>query len=111
MPKETIKAGSLFEGIPKELPTEIFEPLCSTDNVKIERIVSSGQASSAGFWYDQEKNEFVLVVKGSAGLKIENRDDIAILRAGDYLNIAPHVKHRVEWTDPAGETIWLAVHY
>lgn len=103
--------GSLFEGIPDELPEEIFDTLCASDSLRIERIVSRGQASPAGFWYDQEQNEFVLVVKGSAGLKIENRDDIVVLKAGDYLTIAAHVKHRVEWTDPAGETIWLAVHY
>jgi cupin 2 domain-containing protein len=103
--------GSLLENIPKELPEEIFETICSTDNIKIERIVSRGHASPDGFWYDQEKNEFVLVVKGSAGLRLENEDDIVVLKAGDYFNIAAHVKHRVEWTDSTCETIWLAVYY
>ena len=56
-------------------------------------------------------NEFVLVVQGSAGLKFEGEDDIVVLTAGDYLNIGSHVRHRVEWTDPSCETIWLAVHY
>jgi cupin 2 domain-containing protein len=103
--------GTLFESIPVELPEEIIDTICSTDSVKIERIVSRGHASPEGFWYDQERNEFVLVVRGSAGLKVENEDDIVVLKAGDYLNIAAHVKHRVEWTDPTCETIWLAVHY
>ncbi|BBO78758.1 cupin [Desulfosarcina widdelii] len=103
--------GSLFENIPAELPDEIFETICAANWVKIERIVSNGQASPEGFWYDQEGNEFVLVVKGSAGLKIEGEDDIVTLRAGDYFNIESHVRHRVEWTDASCETIWLAVHY
>jgi cupin 2 domain-containing protein len=111
MPKEITEMGSLLEGIPGELPEEFVDTICSTDNVLIERIVSRGHASPEGFWYDQEKDEFVLVVKGSAGLKIENEDDIVILKAGDYFNIGAHVKHRVEWTDSTCETIWLAVHY
>jgi len=102
---------SLFESIPSELPEELFDTISSTDNVKIERIVSRGHASPEGFWYDQEKNEFVLVLRGSAGLKLENEDDIIVLKAGDYINIEAHVKHRVEWTDSTCETIWLAVHY
>ena len=101
----------MLEGIPIELPEELFDTICSTDSVKIERIVSRGHASPEGFWYDQEKNEFVLVVRGSAGLKLENVDEIVVLKAGDYLNIGAHVKHRVEWTDSTCETIWLAVYY
>ena len=110
-PKGMTMKGTLFKGIPAELPEEIFDAICSTESVRIERIVSRGHASPAGFWYDEEKNEFVLVVRGSAGLKLENEDDIVVLKAGDYLNIGAHVKHRVEWTDPTCETIWLSVHY
>ena len=102
---------SLLKDIPAEIPDELFETICSTDRVKIERIVSKGHASPEGFWYDQEQNEFVLIVQGSAGLKIEGEDDIVALKAGDYLNIGSHVKHRVEWTDSSCTTIWLAVHY
>lgn len=103
--------GSLFENIPASLPDELFETICSTDSVKIERIVSKGHASPEGFWYDQKQNEFVLVVQGSAGLRIEGKTGIVSLKAGDYFNIGSHVKHRVEWTDSSCETIWLAVHY
>jgi len=103
--------GSLFEDIPNQLPEEIFDTLCSKDNITIERIVSRGHASPEGFWYDQEKDEFVLVVQGRAGLRIESENNIIILKAGDYLNIAAHVKHRIEWTESRCETIWLAVHY
>ena len=103
--------GSLFKDIPADLAEELFESICSTENVKIERIVSKGHSSPEGFWYDQDRNEFVLIVQGSAGLQIEGEDDIVTLNAGDYLNIGSHVRHRVEWTDPSCETIWLAVHY
>jgi cupin 2 domain-containing protein len=111
MPKEIKEIGSLLQGIPDELPEEIVVTICSNDNVTIERIVSRGHASPEGFWYDQEKDEFVLVVKGRAGLRFANEDDLVILKAGDYLTIGAHVRHRVEWTDPTCETIWLAVHY
>lgn len=103
--------GTLFQGIPAELPEEIFETLCSANGVSIERILSRGQASPQGFWYDQPQHEFVLVVQGSAGLRLEPEPEIVVLKPGDYLNIAAHVRHRVEWTDPDCETIWLAVHY
>ena len=102
---------SIFKGIPVELPEELFSTLCATAHVKIERIVSKGHASPDGFWYDQEQNEFVLVVRGRAGLKLENQVDTMVLEAGDYVVIGAHVKHRVEWTDSTHETIWLAVHY
>ena len=102
---------NLFRDIPIDLPEEIFETICITANVTIERIVSRGHASPEDFWYDPDRSEFVLVVQGSAGLKIEGHEEIAVLKAGDYLNIGARVKHRVEWTDPTCDTIWLAVHY
>jgi cupin 2 domain-containing protein len=103
--------ASLFEDIPAELPGEFLATLCSADGVKIERIISRGHASPEGFWYDQDQNEFVLVVQGSAGLKLEGEDEILVLKTGDYLNIGAHVRHRIEWTDPSCDTVWLAVHY
>jgi cupin 2 domain-containing protein len=109
--KEIPMRGTLFADIPVELPEEIFVTICASDTVTIERIVSRGHSSPTGFWYDQERSEFVLIVQGSAGLKFENERDIVVLKTGDYLNIGAHVKHRLEWTDPTCATIWLAVHY
>ncbi|MCG6892076.1 MAG: phosphoribosylaminoimidazole carboxylase [Desulfobacteraceae bacterium] len=103
--------GSLFDDVPEELSEEVFETLCENDGVKIERILSRGHASPEGFWYDQAWNEFVLVVQGSAGLRIGNEKTVRVLNAGDHLNIGAHTRHRVEWTDPTCDTIWLAVHY
>lgn len=111
MAKGMVQTGSLLRDIPEALPSESFHTLCSAGGIKIERIVSKGHASPEGFWYDQEKNEFVLILQGSAGLQVEDRNDVVVLKAGDYVNIGAHVRHRVEWTDPSCETIWLAVHY
>jgi cupin 2 domain-containing protein len=66
--------------------------------------------SAEGFWYDQPENEWVLLVQGAARLQLENREPID-LRPGDYVLIPAHQKHRVDWTDPNQETIWLAVHF
>ena len=110
-PMMTLQSGSLFEQIPRELPEEFVQTLYSAKQVRIERIVSKGQASPEGFWYDQEQDEFVLLVAGSAGLRIEGHEDILVLKPGDYLNIAARLKHRVEWTEAGCDTVWLAVHY
>ncbi len=74
-------------------------------------IVSRGHTSPEGFWYDQAQDEFVLLVKGRAGLRFEGDDRVLVLEAGEYLNIPARVRHRVEWTDPDGDTVWLAVHH
>ncbi|MBU6529261.1 cupin domain-containing protein (plasmid) [Methylocystis sp. MJC1] len=77
---------------------------------RIERIVSTGQASPLGFWYDQEQTEWVVLLSGSAGLMFEGEDALHILRSGSYVEIPAHLRHRVEWTDAAEPTVWLAVH-
>ena len=102
---------SLFEEIPADLPEELFTVLAENENVKIERVVSDGHASPEGFWYDQDRNEYVLLLKGSAGLLFEGKKKIVVMQPGDYVDIPAHVRHRVEWTDPEQETIWLAVNY
>jgi len=103
-------ADNIFKNIPQNLPEELFETLVKNDSVHIERIVSYGQATADEQWYDQEKNEWVLLLKGAAKIKFE-KDEMINLQPGDYLNIAAHKKHRVEWTQENTETIWLAIHY
>ncbi len=80
-------------------------------HLRLERIVSHGHHSPKNFWYDQELNEWVLLLKGSAGILFEGNDTVLDLYPGDYLNIPAHQKHRVEWTSSKESTIWLAVHY
>jgi cupin 2 domain-containing protein len=79
--------------------------------VRIERIVSTGQASPPGFWYDQPWTEWVLLLAGAAGLLFEGAPAPGQLKAGDYLLIPAGQRHWVEWTDATQPTVWLAVHY
>jgi len=92
-------------------PAEIFETLLEQPGVKIERIISSGQATPEGEWYDQAWNEWVLLLCGSAGLMIEGEDSPRSLVAGDCLLLPTGCRHRVEWTDPAVKSVWLAMHF
>jgi cupin 2 domain-containing protein len=78
--------------------------------VRIERIVSTGHASPPGFWDDQEQGEFVVVLAGRAGLLIEGEAAPRVLRAGDYVHLPAHCRHRVEWTAADTPTVWLAIH-
>lgn len=109
MDKET---GNLFENIPGEMPDELVEVLASgSGSVRIERIVSRGQASPPGFWYDQAATEWVVLLRGSAELRFEKTDALTQLQAGDWIEIPAHCRHRVEGTSDAGDTVWLAVHW
>lgn len=102
---------NLFSGIPADLPEELMEILAASENVRIERIVSRGHASPEDFWYDQDKDEFVLLVRGRAELAFAGKPDVLRLEPGDYLVIPAHTRHRVVWTEPATDTLWLAVHF
>ncbi len=90
---------------------ETFEDLLRRPDVRIERIISTGQASPPDFWYSQPQGEWVMVVQGSAGLQLEHEAQEWILRAGDFINLPAQVRHRVNWTSRDEPTIWLAVHY
>lgn len=104
-------ARNILSDLPDTISGEVIEELVSGDSVRIERIVSCGCSSPEGFWYDQEENEWVMVLKGSAALRFEGEDELVVLRTGNWLNIPSHVRHRVEWTDPVQKTVWLAVFY
>ncbi len=106
-----MQTGNLFSTIPAALPQELIEELISHPHVRIERIVSKGHASPDGFWYDQSENEWVIVLQGSAVLRLESVEEPVALKPGMYINLPAHVKHRVDWTEPDTETIWLAVFY
>ena len=101
---------NLLRDLPDTGAGEIVERLAGNGAVRIERIVSHGQASPTGFWYDQDEAEFVLVLSGAARLSFADGEAMA-LGPGDWIGIAPHRRHRVEWTDPDQPTVWLAVFY
>ncbi|MDD2466450.1 MAG: cupin domain-containing protein [Desulfobulbus sp.] len=104
--------GNLFAGLEHLTGTdEQFDELLQSGLLRVERIVSTGQASPPDFWYDQEQGEWVVLLSGSAELQFEDDPEPRRLDPGDWVNIAPHRRHRVNWTDPGQPTVWLAVHY
>lgn len=105
-----IRSGSLLSELPVALAQERIDTLLARPGVRIERIVSTGQASAPGFWYDQPQDEWVCVIAGSASVLIEGEGTPRVLKPGDWLELPAHKKHRVEWTDAAQPTVWLAVH-
>ena len=105
-----MKSKNIFASVPANLDDESIDVLLQRENLKIERIISKGHTSPDTGWYDQENDEWVLVLKGAAVISFENDTEVN-LAVGDYVNISAHTRHRVKWTDPEMETIWLAVHY
>ena len=105
-----ISVHNLFDGVSPELPGEAVEEILRAETFRIVRIVSRGQNSPPGFWYDQQTEEWVLLVSGSATLCFEDGRRIN-LKPGDHILIPRHVRHRVERTDTELETVWLAVHW
>jgi cupin 2 domain-containing protein len=103
--------ANLLADVPVRLSEEQFTALATGAGVRVERIVSTGQSSPPGHWYDQAEAEWVMVVSGTAELEFEGEAGRRRLSAGDWLTIPPHCRHRVAWTDPVQPTVWLAVHF
>jgi cupin 2 domain-containing protein len=103
--------SNIFSELPADLDEEIFQDILKTANVRIERIISRGHSSPADGWYDQEEDEWVIVLEGSAVILMEEGNREVHLEKGDYLNIPAHARHKVLWTAPDQLTIWLAVFY
>jgi cupin 2 domain-containing protein len=102
---------NLFVPLPDDAAAEAVETLLGQPGLRIERILSRGQASPPGFWYDQPEGEWVVLLSGAARLRFADEAAARALVPGDWLDIAPHRGHRVEWTDPTRPTLWLAVYY
>jgi len=102
---------NIFDNVTRDAPQEIFETIAQNENVRIERIVSNGQSSPDGFWYEQNEHEWILVLRGRAALRFEGESEDRVLETGDYLAIPSGVRHRVVWTSDREPTIWLAVFY
>jgi len=102
---------NLLAPLPDARAAEQFARLLTRPGLRVERIVSLGQASSPDFWYDQAEGEWVLLLAGAATLRFDDEPEARLLRSGDWLDIPPHRRHRIDWTDPATPTVWLAVFY
>jgi cupin 2 domain-containing protein len=101
---------NLFAALPGDAASETFEDLLSVPGLRVERIVSHGQASPPDFWYEQTNDEWVVVLQGGASLQIEGRDALVVLEPGDHYWLSAGLRHRVASTAQDGPTIWLAVH-
>lgn len=107
-----MKTGNLRRDLPpRPLAEGAFTTLVDPPGMRIERIVSTGQVTSEGQWYDQETDEWVLLVEGAAGLRIEGESEDRALAEGDWILLPAHCRHRVTWTRTQPPTVWLAVHF
>ena len=106
-----MRKGNIYGKIPKKLPKELFNTIIYGNKIKIERIVSKKHKSPKGYWYDQNENEFVMILKGNAELTfiVNKKFKKLKMRKGNYVNIPSHLKHRVDKTSK--ETVWLAIFY
>jgi cupin 2 domain-containing protein len=101
---------NLFANIPEALDKELFDTLAIGSDLRIERIVSRGQPSPLQEWYDQDNDEWVVLLRGAAVIAYQDGSEVT-LGEGDYLHFPAHCRHRVQRTDPDRATVWLAIHY
>ena len=106
-----MSSANLFSAPPGPRTQEVFETLLETPHFRLERIVSTGQATPEGQWYDQDRSEWVALLTGSAGLLFEGEAQVRVMRPGDHVLIPAHRRHRVAWTDPEQPTVWVAIHF
>ena len=102
---------NLYDELPLRSDGELFTLLAENSNVRIERIVSMGHRSPEDYWYDQDENEWVVVLRGNARIRFEYLDETLELGPGEHVLIPAHQKHRVDWTTEDEPTVWLAVFY
>lgn len=103
--------GNLFADLAASPAAEQVTDLLAAPGLRLERIVSLGQATPPGEWLDQERAEWVILLRGAARLRFADESSAREMRAGDYVNVPARCRHRVEWTTPDEPTIWLALHY
>lgn len=106
-----MRKGNIYSDIAGRVAEEIFETLADSGTARVERIISYSHSSPEGFWYDQDRPEWVLLLQGSAALRFDGEDELVFLKPGDWVDLPAHVRHRVEWTDQEQKTVWLAVFY
>jgi cupin 2 domain-containing protein len=100
---------NLLSSLPSARAAEAILPLLTAKGMRLERIVSHGQSTPDGLWYDQAEAEWVLLLSGAARLAVEGEPEEQPLAPGDVVFLAPHLRHRVSWTDPDRETVWLVL--
>jgi cupin 2 domain-containing protein len=115
--KHALATGNLFDLTPSASTSahpcadEQIDALVEQRGVTIERIVSTGQASAPGFWYDSPRAEWVVLLSGAATLEFEGNAQPHPMKPGDHVLIEAHCRHRVAWTSDSEPSVWLAVYY
>jgi cupin 2 domain-containing protein len=100
---------NLLRDLPDAKDAEVGDTILAAPGLRIERIVSFGQESPPGFWFDQPQAEWVVLLAGAARLRFADEEEDRALAPGDCVHIAAHRRHRVSWTEPEHPTVWLAV--
>lgn len=106
-----LQTGNLFSFDGKHGGDEQIDMLVAEPHLNVERIVSMGHASPEGFWYDDSRVEWVVLLSGAAVLEFERDSTLLEMRPGDYVLIEPHCRHRVASTHAEEQTVWLAIYY
>ena len=100
---------NLLTSLPAARDAEVSETLITAHGIRLQGIISFGQVSPEGFWYDQKEAEWVMLLTGRARLVIAGEAEERVLGPGDAVYLPAHCRHRVEWTDPDHPTVWLAL--
>ena len=108
-PAFKVAVGNLFAKLPAARRAEAFTDLLDRPGVRIERIVSRGQATPEDTPMVQQQDEWVVLLSGEAGIRVENSAEV-MLRPGDHLTILGGQRHWVTYTAKDEPTVWLAVH-
>ena len=104
--------NTIFANLPTQAqPEEVIEAILETNQFNLKRIISTGQSTPSDQWYDQEDDEWCILLKGKAALRFENEKNLLELNPGDYVHIPAHKRHQVAWTADNEATVWLALHY
>jgi cupin 2 domain-containing protein len=106
-----LQTGNLFSGEAKREGEERVDMLVAGQRLNVERIMSMGHTSPPGFWYDDSRAEWVVLLSGAAVLEFEDDALLHDMRPGDYVLIEPHCRHRVAWTHETEQTVWLAIYH
>src|SRR6056300_12787 len=108
--RENNSTDNILSGIPEALPQELEQLLLENEHLSIRRILSKGHSAPAQGWYEQQDNEWVLVLKGEGIIEFTDHSE-RHMQEGDYCYIPALKKHRVKWTPEQEVTIWLAIHF
>jgi cupin 2 domain-containing protein len=107
----SMRQGNIFAKMPRVKGREVVQALAGSKKLRLERIVSTGQVTPEGVWLKDRRDEWVVVLKGKAVLRLWGSDRLMRMGAGDYVLIPRNTRHRVEWTRPGRATVWVAVYF